>query len=194
VTFTGGFSRRRAGGADDDFRAAAEPVTFQGNRLRILSPTDQLLHVCGHAARWGEVPAIRWVADAVLILREGPIDWQRFLVTPRSGGSFSGCGRCSATCGRRWCRPFLPRSRRSWLDSRCRCSSASSIESGTENIGCSGSCRPTCSIAGAASRTRCSRSPVTSVMRGGLESRAEVPRHALTLAVRRAKPRYPPAR
>jgi len=26
------------------------------------------------------VPAIRWVADAVLIVREGPIDWQRLLV------------------------------------------------------------------------------------------------------------------
>ena len=74
------FEEAGGGGADDDFRAAAEPVTFQGTRLRILSPTDQLLHVCGHAARWGEVPAIRWVADAVLILREGPIDWQRFLV------------------------------------------------------------------------------------------------------------------
>jgi hypothetical protein len=67
------------GGSDDDLRAAAETVTFQETRLRILSPTDQLLHVCAHAARWGEVPAIRWVADAVLILRDGPIEWQRFL-------------------------------------------------------------------------------------------------------------------
>jgi hypothetical protein len=69
-----------AGGADNDLRAASETVTFQGSRLRILSPTDQLLHVCEHAASWSEVPAIRWVADAVVILREGPIDWQRFLV------------------------------------------------------------------------------------------------------------------
>lgn len=73
------FEEAAAGGADEDFRAAAELVTFQGTRLRVPSPTDQLLHVCGHAARWNEVPAIRWVADAVLILREGPIDWQRFL-------------------------------------------------------------------------------------------------------------------
>jgi hypothetical protein len=73
------FEEAGGGGADDDVRAAAETVTFQGTRLLILSPTDQLLHVCGHAARWGEVPAIRWVADAVLILREGPIDWPRFV-------------------------------------------------------------------------------------------------------------------
>lgn len=74
------FAEAGGGAADDDFRAAAEAVTFQGAALRILSPTDQLLHVCGHAARRSQVPAIRWVADAALILREGPIDWRRFLV------------------------------------------------------------------------------------------------------------------
>src|SRR5262245_28858239 len=73
------FEEAGASAADEDFLAAAEPVTFQGARLRVLSPTDQLLHVCGHAARWSEAPAIRWVADAALILREGPIDWQRFV-------------------------------------------------------------------------------------------------------------------
>lgn len=64
---------------DGEFRAAAVPVTFQGTRLRVPSATDQLLHVCGHAARWSEVPPIRWVADAVLILREGTIDWDRLV-------------------------------------------------------------------------------------------------------------------
>ncbi len=73
------FEEAGASAADGDFRAAAELVTFQGTRFRVLSPTDQLLHVCGHAARWSEVPAIRWVADAAIILREGPIDWPRFL-------------------------------------------------------------------------------------------------------------------
>ncbi len=67
------------GGADDDLWAATEAAEFQGTRLRVLSPADQLLHVCTHAARWSEVPPIRWVADAVLILRDGPIDWQRFM-------------------------------------------------------------------------------------------------------------------
>jgi hypothetical protein len=73
------FEEAGVGRADDEFRAAAEPVVFQGARLRVLSPTDQLLHTCGHAAKWAPLPAIRWVADAVLILREGPIDWPRFL-------------------------------------------------------------------------------------------------------------------
>jgi hypothetical protein len=64
---------------DDECRASAEPVVFQGTRFRVLSPTDQLLHVCGHAARWEPTPPTRWVADAVVILREGPIDWPRLL-------------------------------------------------------------------------------------------------------------------
>jgi hypothetical protein len=74
------FEEAGGSGADEDLRAAAEPVVFQGTRLRVLSPADQLLHVCGHAARWEPVPSIRWVADAMLILRDGPIDWPRFLV------------------------------------------------------------------------------------------------------------------
>ena len=73
------FEEAGAKGADDEVRAAAEPVVFMGTRLRVLSPTDQLLHTLGHSAKWGPMPAIRWVADAVLILREGPIDWSRFL-------------------------------------------------------------------------------------------------------------------
>jgi len=63
--------------ADDELRAAATPVLFEGATFRILAPTDQLLHVCGHAARWAPVPGIRWVADAALIIRDGPIDWNR---------------------------------------------------------------------------------------------------------------------
>ena len=185
------FEEAGGGGADDDFRAAAETVTFQGTRLRILSPTDQLLHVCGHAARWDEVPAIRWVADAVLILREGRSIGSASWPTPRSGGSFSGCGRCSATCGRRWVSPFPPRSRPSWPDCRCRCSSASSIavrnrehrllgELPTYVFNCwRGEPHPLLAFPG--------------YLRDawGLESWAEVPRHALTLAVRRARAAIP---
>jgi hypothetical protein len=65
--------------ADEDLRAQAEPVDFHGARFRVLSPADQLLHVCGHAARWSEVPVIRWVPDAVTVIRAGRIDWQRLV-------------------------------------------------------------------------------------------------------------------
>ncbi len=65
--------------ADEDLRDHTEFIDFQGARFRVLSPTDQLLHVCGHAARWNEVPAIRWVPDAVTVIRAGPIDWRRLV-------------------------------------------------------------------------------------------------------------------
>ncbi len=42
----------------------------------VLSPTDQLFHVCAHGLQWDWVPQIRWIADAVTVLRE-PIDWDR---------------------------------------------------------------------------------------------------------------------
>ena len=73
------FEEAAAPEADEALRAAAEVISFQGHPLRVLSPTDQLLHVCGHAARWSEVPAIRWATDAVAILRQVPIDWRRLL-------------------------------------------------------------------------------------------------------------------
>lgn len=72
------FEEPGPGAADDELRAAAETVRFEGTKFRILAPTDQLLHVCGHAARWAPTPGIRWVADAALIIRDGPIDWDRF--------------------------------------------------------------------------------------------------------------------
>ena len=48
---------------------------------RALGSADQLLHVLAHGARWGEVPPIRWVADAVAVERsaEGGLDWERFV-------------------------------------------------------------------------------------------------------------------
>jgi len=74
------FEEATAAALDDAFRAAAESVTFQGTEVRVLAPTDQLLHVCGHAGRWDPVPPIRWAADAAAILREGPIDWPRLVL------------------------------------------------------------------------------------------------------------------
>jgi len=185
------FEEAGGGGADDDFRAAAEPVTFQGTRLRILSPTDQLLHVCGHAARWGEVPAIRWVADAVVILRESPIDWQRFLVHAAQ-------------------RRFILRMRQmlGYLRQALGVAIPLSVEADLAR-------QPVSILERLEYRVRNREhrllgelpTYVFNCWRGephpllafpgylrdawGLESRAEVPRHALTLAVRRAKAAIP---
>jgi hypothetical protein len=62
---------------DDDYWKNAVPVTVGGVQTLALSPTDQLLHTCWHGARWNEVPPIRWVADAMMVLgaSAAEIDW-----------------------------------------------------------------------------------------------------------------------
>ena len=49
--------------------------------VRVLDPTDQLLHICAHGPRWEPVPPIRWIADAeaVLARSDGGIDWDRLV-------------------------------------------------------------------------------------------------------------------
>lgn len=78
--------------ADDDFWDGAVSTKIHDVLTHVLNPTDQLLHVCVHGARWNPVPPFRWVADAMMILNtSGPeIDWnrlitqtqERFLVLP----------------------------------------------------------------------------------------------------------------
>ena len=65
-------------GADDPFWDGSVETTVGTARTRMLNPTDSLLHVCEHGSRWNKVPPIRWIADAVMILR-GAIDWDRLV-------------------------------------------------------------------------------------------------------------------
>jgi hypothetical protein len=66
-------------GAEAALWAASVDVDFYGTKTRALSSTDQLLHVCLHGARWGPVPAIWWIVDAVAIIRAGDVDWDRLV-------------------------------------------------------------------------------------------------------------------
>jgi hypothetical protein len=72
---------RGASEADDDFWAAAVPLDLRGTHTRTLCPTDQLLHVCVHGARWSGAPSLRWAADAHMILhrRDVYIDWDHLV-------------------------------------------------------------------------------------------------------------------
>jgi hypothetical protein len=74
--------------ADDEFWAAAVPLEIRGVRTRALCPTDQLLHVCVHGARWNVVPSLRWAADALMVLRTSGvgIDWDRLVDQSRRRG------------------------------------------------------------------------------------------------------------
>lgn len=66
--------------ADTQFWEAAEPFDFYGLPVRRPSGADQLLQLCVHGLEWNEIPPIRWIADAILLLRASPaIDWDRIL-------------------------------------------------------------------------------------------------------------------
>jgi hypothetical protein len=67
--------------ADQEFWDGAIEIELDGVSTCALNPTDQLLHVCAHAARWAHPPMLRWTADAVMVMRtaEPKIDWSRLL-------------------------------------------------------------------------------------------------------------------
>jgi len=65
--------------ADADFWASAVPLDLDGVVVKALNATDQLLHVCVHALQPTRRGNLRWVTDAVGIVRHGVIDWPRFL-------------------------------------------------------------------------------------------------------------------
>jgi hypothetical protein len=74
--------RRR--GADREFWEDSVPMKFQDLPVRSLNPTDQFLHVCVHGIEWNDIPPMRWVADAMTILRTSrDIDWDRFVQQTR---------------------------------------------------------------------------------------------------------------
>jgi hypothetical protein len=76
------FSQCRDAHADDDFWGKAVVTKFHDVPTNVLNPTDQLLHICVHGARWNETPSFRWVADAIMILNNAhnEIDWNRLAV------------------------------------------------------------------------------------------------------------------
>lgn len=68
-------------GAETDFWTQSVVTQVDGIACRVLSPTDQLLHICLHGGAWNVMPPFRWVADACHILRDdaAAIDWARLI-------------------------------------------------------------------------------------------------------------------
>jgi hypothetical protein len=65
--------------ADEALWASSVALDFEGVPTRMLGPADQLLHVLVHGSRRTRRPVLVWVADAMLVLRAGGIDWSRFV-------------------------------------------------------------------------------------------------------------------
>jgi len=55
---------------EEEVWSAARPFRLQGVETLALTPTDLLLMVCVHGARWHPTPLLRWIADAATLLRE----------------------------------------------------------------------------------------------------------------------------
>jgi putative nucleotidyltransferase-like protein len=69
-----------------DLRARSQMRTIAGVAARILSPLDQLLHVCGHAASCASRESLHWVCDAWSLIKQYPdLDWDALLDCARRG-------------------------------------------------------------------------------------------------------------
>ncbi|MCU0760468.1 MAG: nucleotidyltransferase family protein [Steroidobacteraceae bacterium] len=67
--------------ADAWFWQTSVPFELLGHRVRTLDATRTLLHTLVHGIRWNEEPPVRWIADAMVLLRQaaGEIDWPALL-------------------------------------------------------------------------------------------------------------------
>ncbi len=62
-------------------RTEIAPRTLRSGRaVRILAPTDTLLHTIAHGTFARGPVALRWLADAKRVIAVGPIDWDRLVL------------------------------------------------------------------------------------------------------------------
>jgi hypothetical protein len=68
-------------GADEDFWNGAIRTEIHDAPVYALNAADELLHTCVHGTRWSPVPPLRWLADAMIIVRDAQseIDWSRLV-------------------------------------------------------------------------------------------------------------------
>jgi hypothetical protein len=68
-------------GADEEFWNGAIRTEIHGVPVYALNPADELFHACVHGARWSPVPPLRWLADAMIIVRDAQseLDWSRLV-------------------------------------------------------------------------------------------------------------------
>ena len=72
--------------ADETYWQTARPIDFNGIPCLMPDPTRMLFHVVIHGLRWNPEPPIRWIADAMTILRVAgdEIDWRAIVRDARA--------------------------------------------------------------------------------------------------------------
>ena len=68
------------------FREAAVPMQLNRVGTKTLCSADHLLAACMHGLMWDDVPPMRWIVDALLVIAsaEHPVDWTRVLELGRA--------------------------------------------------------------------------------------------------------------
>jgi hypothetical protein len=66
--------------ADLDFWNASRGMLFEKEQVRVLNDADNLLHTLAHGFAWSPLSPIRWIPDALTILRKSPgLNWERLV-------------------------------------------------------------------------------------------------------------------
>jgi hypothetical protein len=67
--------------AERHFWETAEEITIHGNTVKILGPTEQLLHTIVHGSHYNVLPPIRWISDSWVIIEneKDTIVWERLI-------------------------------------------------------------------------------------------------------------------
>jgi Uncharacterised nucleotidyltransferase len=69
----------RDAAADARVWEGGEEATLHGVALRVPRPEHLLLHAIVHGTRAFDLAAVRWIGDALAILRARPLDWDLFV-------------------------------------------------------------------------------------------------------------------
>jgi hypothetical protein len=57
----------------------AVPLDLMGVRVNAFDPTDQLVHACVQGMFYEGAATIRWIPDAVMVIRSAEVDWGRLV-------------------------------------------------------------------------------------------------------------------
>jgi len=63
--------------ATEMFWLGAETADLDGLPVKVPCATDQFFHTCVHAMHWEWTPNLYWFADALVLLGQGKVDWER---------------------------------------------------------------------------------------------------------------------
>jgi hypothetical protein len=77
------FIQEHCGAIDEKIFQSAQSLVCEGVSLCIPFETDLFFQACIHGLKKSPVPLIRWMVDAMTLLRRGNIDWERVFTLAR---------------------------------------------------------------------------------------------------------------